>query len=547
MVNPCSSLACVARSIVSLRVTVWGAALVALGVSGAYLGSQPRKPSIGARSRHGFAPLPAALPTSLSNAAAGRALVLAASERDPDQASPCRSPAAATDSPTAAAPRAGAPGPSSEVAPHPPSPFRFVTAENALPNNVFRVDRKRRVVSRQVHHIGSAAVRVLHVGLPNFIVPGDLNESLGPGNNVRVAGVYAYCDGQDAGHPVTFNGGLELKLEDGGPVRWSDPITPATLSLPGAIFTAGTKLVVTVALDLVEGQRYVNKLYSHFGSTAEPNAGTVRVNPDSSRVTNIGGVGPLVWTGSEVTTASMPAILVGGFFADGDAAVFGAIGDSILFGVGGNVRTADGLALGAFQLALWPSNAATGTPRAGCVFARPAGLAEVWSSTRLYANTQPLLRMCNRFVEQYGTNRIGTSNSLGLAVFAYSESRALWALLRSAQVSGFTVRIARTSLLPRTTGRWSSLAEQTPAPGWGLGGVASAFDALVLADQGQPSAFHDYIDWSVSVRGNPSPQHSDRCKWMPLTSEDGLHPGDSGYDGMALPLRVWMERQMTGR
>lgn len=422
--------------------------------------------------------------------------------------------------------------------------LRFVTAENGLAFDSFRVDKKRRIVSRQAHHIGSGASRFVQVGLSNLVMPADPSQSFGPGNAVAMLGCYAFLDGHRDVRQLTFGGARTLQLRDAEPVVWSDPIRPHDLGLAADEFAHGTRLMLTVDLLVDEGQRYPFKLHNHFGNGAEPGAGTIRLNPESTTVTNLTSPGRLAWVGEDPTPGNAPPLLVAGMFTAGDAPVFGGFGDSILHGIGDFPATDDGLAFGAFQLALWPSNIVRGLPLAGCLFARPSGLGSVWASSELQAAILPLAKLCNRFVEQYGTNRISEASTTWQATVAHNEAVNLWAFLHRATVpGGMPIRIARTSLLMRVTGPCTALLTQTPTAGWRLGTDAAVFQGLVRASRGQPRAYHDYIEWSLPLRAAADPSRLDHWRWLPRTSDDGLHPSDLGYDALAWPLRAWMHAQ----
>ena len=94
------------------------------------------------------------------------------------------------------------------------------------------------------------------------------------------------------------------------------------------------------------------------------------------------------------------------------------------------------------------------------------------------------------------------------------------------------------------TDKCTTLVNQTPMAGCGIGEQIALLDTTMASITGTAAGPDYYVDNTEAVRGNSSKASADYWRWGTTGyADDGLHPNPVGHEAMAIPLRTWMQAQ----
>ena len=237
-------------------------------------------------------------------------------------------------------------------------------------------------------------------------------------------------------------------------------------------------------------------------------------------------------TGQNVRTSGLPMLFLGRYSGPGYLSVIG-IGDSILDGLGDTVNPTPVITgNGFFNRAALDANGANTIAMMNLT--RSGETAVTWVNN--HARQAQMLSFGNVVVEEFGTNDIGSNGASANVTTIFGRLNSIWATVRAAGVQ----KIVRTRLLPRTTStstNWTSLADQTPNPGWGAGEARDQLNADLST--ALTSGSIDALVDTLAPVSDPTDNHywfsNGTSDYM---TSDGTHPKPAGYALLAPPLRA---------
>jgi lysophospholipase L1-like esterase len=209
----------------------------------------------------------------------------------------------------------------------------------------------------------------------------------------------------------------------------------------------------------------------------------------------------------------VPVIL--GTFASGDPSTILLAGDSIIYGYA-DTLTGYGLKGGASQAMADTDHVSNPIAGLNC------GFTGATSTMWLGAGNAPLreyLQFANAAVEEFGTNNYNSVPGTNPAT-VLANSSSLWDYMIAAGITN----ILRPHLLPRTTADGVTLVNAN----FESGGDARAFDALLTAASGFPSAVT--VLSNNGLRAGSTPDTDAYYQWLGATTNtgDGTHPNAAG-------------------
>jgi lysophospholipase L1-like esterase len=237
-------------------------------------------------------------------------------------------------------------------------------------------------------------------------------------------------------------------------------------------------------------------------------------------------------TGASGRSIGLPLLFLGRYTGPGHLAVIG-LGDSIMDGYGDTPNPVPVISgNGPLSRAALDANGANTI--ATLNITRGGEAAATW--VNVHTRQAQIIPFANVLVEEFGTNDIGSSGGSANATTITNRLKAIWSLTRDAGVQ----KIVRTNLLPRSldaTHHWATKADQTPNPGWGVGGARDTVNtnlATALA-AGQIDVLVDTLSTVQDA--------TDSHYWLSngtnnYVTTDGTHPSAAGHARLAAPLRT---------
>lgn len=389
--------------------------------------------------------------------------------------------------------------------------------------------------------IGSGDADELNVVTENFAM-GSAALQL-PGNDVTIDEVYLVNALTNQSVQLTIGGLTSYTMVSGEAFVKFDTVLPAAFGL--SRFIRDTAYFIRyhchVAANALKWCKHnFSPPYAQFGMYSKI------YDPAVTTITNMNGSGDFTFTGTAPTNDRFMSFKLCGKFVSGDPLTYGGVGDSIMENVGDRVGSAiQDVVAGFFSKALFDVIRVSGA-RGGINFGLNGGLPGVWSSGA--ATLNQYLKLCNTFIEEYGTNNfptVGQANS-GTVTFQRNAITALWLqILTNAPVAGGQpIRLGRTRLGPRTTTAWANADgsdQGSYGPQWESNGdvesLMESLEALIGTANSPQTLINFDPDWRLgTVKDTP-----DYYRWKaPSRTTDGTHPAPTAANDMAARTRLWM-------
>jgi hypothetical protein len=281
----------------------------------------------------------------------------------------------------------------------------------------------------------------------------------------------------------------------------SGKITSAIVKTPGINYTSSGVVVAYDPATLVEATAgYSNRSGGQMSSIVITAGGANYSSSTKCIITGGGGFG--------LDSAIYAASMITGVPNVGGVKAILLVGDSIARGYGSTDAKGDSLGnYGIFERAVRSRYATTAT-------ALPGNTASAYknasSHARMYAIVLPYV---THAIINLGTNDIAEN----ISVASVANSNAITAT----ELRNQGIQVSFATLIPRTTGTFSTLAGQTPEVGFGPGGAADTYNTWVRNGTNGVAS-----DWGIIEDRTVYQDATQKNKWRvnSVMTDDGIHP-----------------------